>query len=98
MPREAAAVAAITRLLKARGAWQMNVHGSTHGRNGLPDIIACHRGHLIAIEVKSPTGRPTRLQQYELARIKRAGGSALIARDTTELEQLLDRIDQDSTA
>lgn len=95
MPREQAVVNACTRLLKRRGAWHMNVHGAGAGRNGIPDILACHHGRFIAIECKSPTGNPTPLQLHELDRIRTAGGTAIVARTTTELQQILDDIDQE---
>ena len=95
MAREAAVVNACTRLLKKRGAWHMNVHGAGTGRNGLPDLIACHHGRFIAIECKAPRGRIRPLQQHELDRITSAGGHAIVARTTTQLADILDAIDQE---
>lgn len=98
MTREAAVVAAAQRLLTKRGAWWVNVHGSGTGRNGIPDILFCHRGRFGAVECKSPTGKPTRLQLHELGRIARAGGVAIVAKTTEELEQILDAIDRENPA
>ena len=46
---------------------------------GTPDILACIRGHFIAIELKSsPEHEPDALQQYTLDSIEDAGGLAVV--------------------
>lgn len=94
---EAAVVAAIQRLLRRRGAWCVNVHGAGVGRNGIPDILACYRGRFISIEVKQARGRVRPQQAYELERIRRAGGCAIVARDVEHVAILLDAIDHDAS-
>lgn len=91
---EAAVVAAIGRELTHRRAWWFNVWGSGHGRNGLPDIVAVHRGVAIVIEAKSKTGRLRPLQAHELERARRAGATVVIARDVQAVRDALDAIDQ----
>lgn len=54
-------------------------HG--YGRSGVPDIVACAGGGFLAIECKAGTGKPTLLQVRELERIRRAGGTAVVAND-----------------
>lgn len=98
MPREAAIVGRITRELDQRGAWWIKTHGTGTGRNGIPDILACHHGHFIAIEAKAPHGRVAPLQTYELQRITRAGGTALIVRTIDQLHHALDQIEQQEGA
>jgi len=90
---EAAVVAAVERELTRRRAWWMNVHGSGVGRNGLPDIVAIHLGHGIAIECKAPRGRPTKLQTWELERVACAGGTAIVARSVEDVRAALDEIE-----
>ena len=92
---EAAIVAAIERELIRRRAWWINVHGSVVGRNGLPDIIAIHLGHALAIEVKQPRGRVSKLQAWELERIACAGGTAIVARSVQDVRTALDEIERD---
>ena len=43
---------------------------------GVPDILGCLRGTFFALEVKQPTGRLSKIQTYNLARIAMAGGIA----------------------
>lgn len=47
------------------------------GRRGIPDILICAGGILIALELKIETGRVDRLQQHVLGKIKAAGGVAM---------------------
>jgi len=50
---------AIVRYLQKRGAWVARIRGTWGQRKGLPDILACWQGRLIAIEVKTGKGRLT---------------------------------------
>jgi hypothetical protein len=46
---------------------------------GTPDILACIRGHFVALELKSsPDEDPDALQQYTLDQIEKAGGLSLV--------------------
>lgn len=93
---EAAIVAAIRRELHRRGAWEIKTHGAGAGRRGIPDIIACHRGAFLAIEAKAP-GRVstlTALQEYELDRIRAAGGLAILATGGETVRGALDEIEK----
>ena len=48
------------------------------GRAGVPDIIACFKGHFLAIEAKAGKNKPTALQEREIANIQKAGGHAMV--------------------
>ncbi len=90
---ERAIVYAIRAELDYRGAWHTKTHGSVHGRRGIPDILAIHYGHALAIEVKQPGEQPAPLQRYELDRVRRAGGTALVAHSVDDVRQALDQIE-----
>lgn len=90
---EAAVVNACQRELDQRGAYRINVHGTTHGRNGQPDEIAIYRRHALVIEYKTATGQLAPLQEYELQRAERAGAWVVVARSRDDLVQVLDQID-----
>ena len=64
-------------MLDAQGIYYFMPLGSAWGRSGIPDIVACLNGHFIGIEVKAGNKKPTALQQRELEKIFRAGGTAL---------------------
>lgn len=93
MPRENTIVGACTTELDRRGAYWVNIHGAGVGRNGVPDLLACHLGQFIAIECKQHHGRVRALQAYELERVACAGGTAIIARNIQQLRHALDEIE-----
>jgi len=94
-PRESDIVAAITDYLRLRGAWVLKVHGHLGQRPGVPDILACYRGHFLALEVKRPRCRPSRHQETEIAAILAAGGQAAVVSDLEAVEAILREIDRD---
>jgi len=75
-------------VLKAFNAYYFFPVMGGYGRSGIPDIIACFRGHFIAIECKAGFNTTTQLQERELKAIATAGGVTLVIReDTIELLQ-----------
>lgn len=52
--------------------------GGAFGKAGMPDSIWCVKGIYVAIEVKSPVGKATKLQIKRLKEIKEAGGVAAV--------------------
>lgn len=56
-----------------------------YGTAGLPDVLCCYRGKYVAFEVKTPTGKLTKLQEVTLRRISEAGG---IAHKVTSVEEV----------
>jgi len=65
----------ILNLLKNYGAY--SVKQIVANKAGVPDIIFCLNGQFGAIEVKGSTGKPTKLQLYNIKRIKQSGGKAI---------------------
>lgn len=62
----------------------------TSNKKGTPDILACIKGAFVAIEVKRPGGRVTRLQHYQLDRIQECGGHATVAYSLDEVKKFLE--------
>ena len=68
-------VAAILRLLKKTpNCFCWKTHGGIYGTAGIPDIIACLHGRFVAFEVKTESGKLSKLQEITIQRIKEAGG------------------------
>ena len=67
-------------------------HGGHYGTAGLPDIIVCYRGRFVAFEVKTATGRPSKLQEITIAKIKAAKGEAFIVRSVEETKEILETL------
>lgn len=83
-------VAAILRLLKKTPecfAWKE--HGGMYGTAGIPDVIACYRGRFVAFEVKTPTGRLTKLQEVTIQRINAAKGQAFKVTSAAEVASII---------
>ena len=58
---------------------------------GIPDIVACIRGRFVGFEVKTATGRPSKIQLYRIRQIREAGGIAAVVRSVEEVESILKR-------
>jgi Holliday junction resolvase len=84
----------ITRLLTARGAWWVKVHGSGIARAGVPDLIAIYKGRALALEVKQPGETPSRIQLYELRRAEIAGAVIAVVTTAGQVAEILDALDR----
>ena len=61
-------------------------------KKGVPDILACSpTGQFVAIEVKAAKGKASRLQEYNLAEIKKRGGLALLVWSLEEVQTVLSK-------
>lgn len=60
--------------------WYFKVWGGGFQRSGIPDIICCINGHFVALELKTETGRASKLQEYNIRCIKEANGTAILLR------------------
>lgn len=72
-------------------AWHMKVHGSMYQKAGVPDIIACINGRFVGIEVKRPGGIVSKLQEYHIEQINKAGGAAFVAYSVNDVKKNLRR-------
>lgn len=88
---EADIVKAILKYLKTVPhcfAWKE--HGGMYGTAGIPDIIACVDGRFYGFEVKTETGKPTKLQEATIRKILAAGGTALVVRSVAEVRSIIE--------
>ena len=69
-------------------------HGSQYGTAGLPDIICCYRGRFVAFEVKAPSGKPSKLQEITITKIKAAKGEAFIVRSVEEVRAIIKNLEE----
>jgi len=84
--KEAGIVKAIMKYLKTvPGCFCWKEHGGMYGTAGIPDIIACINGRFFGFEVKTDSGRPTKLQEATIRKILAAGGTALVVRSVDEV-------------
>ena len=55
------------------------------GEKGVSDIIGCHNGRFLAIEIKTERGRVTPHQQRFIDRVNAAGGIGFVARSIEDV-------------
>lgn len=59
-------------------------------RAGVPDVIACLKGQFFAFELKRDyKEKTTKIQNFHLAKIGKAGGKAFVIHDLGELKNIL---------
>lgn len=66
----------IRKYLESKGAWVLKTWSNGVQRAGVPDLIVCYRGTFMGLEIKARNGRPSKLQEWNLEKIKEAGGIA----------------------
>jgi Holliday junction resolvase len=59
---------------------------------GIPDIVGCLNGKFFAIELKTRTGTPSKLQLHIIRSIQKTGGLAMVV-DEDNLNIFLDCLD-----
>lgn len=58
--------------------WYVKIWGGGFQKSGIPDILACINGFMVAVELKSSTGKPSALQCLNISRINKGGGIGVI--------------------
>lgn len=82
----------IIKYLESVGAYVVKVVASN--KSGTPDILACYRGIFLAIEVKRPETKTnvSELQEYNIKKIKEAGGIAIVSWDLDAVKATIEGI------
>jgi archaeal holliday junction resolvase (hjc) len=82
----------IIKYLESVGAYVVKVVASN--KSGTPDILACYRGIFLAVEVKRPETKTnvSELQEYNIKKIKEAGGIAIVSWDLDAVKATIDNI------
>jgi penicillin-binding protein-related factor A (putative recombinase) len=82
--------------LRARGVffWMQQAgkipgrkNSSKNSRNGVSDILGSYKGRLMAIEVKTKTGRVSTEQTEFLELVNRTGGIGFVARSVEDVQK-----------
>ena len=71
------------------GCFAWKTHGSMYGVAGLPDIILCLNGRFVAFEVKTASGKLTKLQEITIQRINDANGKAFKVTSLEEVKEII---------
>ena len=87
---------AILRYLRTLpGCFCWKEHGGPYSQAGIPDIICCYRGRFVAFEVKTATGKLSKLQAVTLERIRAAGGRAHMVTSVAQVRKIIEKIDKE---
>ena len=90
-------VKAILKYLKTvPNCFSWKEHGGMYGTAGIPDIICCYCGRFVAFEVKTETGKLTKLQKATIRKIKEAKGQAFKVTSVEEVKQILEHMEVQS--
>lgn len=82
---EKAIIKQIVKWLRDQGAVVCNYHPG-YGTAGTPDLLGCINGTALAIEVKRPGNKPTKLQLHRIAQWKLAGAFSTWVDNLEELQ------------
>lgn len=83
--------------LKSKDIWHVKYFANAFTSVGIPDILACVKGHFVGIEVKTDKGVLSEIQKYQGDKIVQSGGSWFCVRPCTfevfkkDIEMLLER-------
>lgn len=68
----------IKKFLDSQGCYYVKFFANAYTKKGIPDVIACVNGYSVWIEVKAQNGKPSELQLYNIRKIRKAGGFAMV--------------------
>lgn len=71
----------VVEILKEFGVYYFYASTGGYGASGVPDIICCYKGRFIGIECKAGKGKPTALQEKNIAQIIAQGGLAIVVNE-----------------
>ena len=54
--------------------WYTKIWGGGFQKSGIPDLICCVNGVMLAVELKASSGRASELQKLNIGRINKSGG------------------------
>ena len=72
--------------------WRMS---GASNLSGFPDLLMCHKGWFIALEVKTPFGQATLQQKKVILDIIEAGGVAGLVTSVADVKDILDGLDKE---
>lgn len=88
-PKEKEITRSIRNYLRVMGIFHFKVHQGLGSAPGISDILGCHKGRMLAIEVKTERGRVSEVQERFLERINAEGGLAFVARSVDDVMEKL---------
>lgn len=87
--REANLQKKVIRYLRDQGDYVFKVVGSPMQQRGTADLLVCHRGLFVALELKAPGGVESGPQKRECRLVREALGIAELVKDLSEVDSIL---------
>ena len=86
----------VVEILKELGVYYFYASTGGYGASGVPDIIGCYKGKFFGIECKAGKGKPTALQEKNIAQIIAQGGIAIVVNEDNieDVNELLRQIER----
>lgn len=81
----------IVSALTAAGCWCIKIHGSQYQMAGIPDLMVMRAGTVGFIEVKTPAGSTSKVQDAVMAKIAKHGVPVCVARSPGEAVEFVER-------
>lgn len=77
-------------IAKVGGCW-WKIHGGASQESGIPDLVGVVSSRFIGIEVKRPDNKKgcSKMQEYQIERIRRHGGVGIVVRTPEDVHRLL---------
>lgn len=64
--------------LNENGCWVLKTWSNGVQRSGVPDLLICCNGYFLGVELKAETGKPSKLQLWNIDKIREANGIAMV--------------------
>ena len=68
----------VKKFLKDQGCWVLKTWSNGVQRSGIPDLLVCCNGYFLGVEIKAENGKPSELQLWNIEKIRKSGGIALV--------------------
>lgn len=85
----------VKKFLKEQGCWYIKYWGgAAYTKAGIPDLLVNVNGYFMAVELKAPNGKPSDLQLYNLRKITKGNGIAILLypKDFEKFKEFVERI------
>lgn len=70
----------------------LKIHGGSMQKAGVPDLLVVVDGRFLFVEIKTPSGRLSRIQEVRIAEIAQAGGPTCVVRSVDEFESAVKQL------
>ena len=89
-------VSAVLKYLKTvPGCFAWKEHGGIYGTAGIPDVVACINGRFVAFEVKTDSGKLSKIQEVMIRKINDAKGKAYKVTSVEEVKKILENLEDE---